>query len=169
MPELCREHGMSSAQFYKWRAKFGGMDASMMKRLKELDAELLKLLEIRGCLVTLDTMGCQRAIAKAIIDKEADYLLAVKGNQPRLEKAFKEHFPMSRLLQYEGDCFSTTESSHGRKETRLYVVSDVFDEFVNLSFDWPGMKRVGVVISFRQEDETIRDHAQVRYYISSKS
>ncbi|GAB2581474.1 ISAs1 family transposase [Nitrincola alkalisediminis] len=130
--------------------------------------ELLKLLEIRGCLVTLDAMGCQRAIAKAIIDKEADYLLAVKGNQPRLEKAFKEHFPMSRLLQYEGDCFSTTESSHGRKETRLYVVSDVFDEFVNLSFDWPGMKSVGVAISFRQEGETIPDHAQVRYYISSE-
>ncbi|GAB2604107.1 hypothetical protein GCM10026986_33880 [Nitrincola alkalisediminis] len=51
--------------------------------------ELLKLLEIRGCLVTLDAMGCQRAIAKAIIDKKADYLLAVKGNQPRLEKPSK--------------------------------------------------------------------------------
>ena len=41
--ELCREHGMSSAQFYKWRAKFGGMDASMIKRLKELEAENLRL------------------------------------------------------------------------------------------------------------------------------
>ena len=39
VPELCREHGMSSAQFYKWRSKFGGMDASMMKRLKEREAE----------------------------------------------------------------------------------------------------------------------------------
>ena len=39
VPDLCREHGMSSAQFYKWRAKFGGMDASMMKRLKELEDE----------------------------------------------------------------------------------------------------------------------------------
>ena len=41
--ELCREHGMSSAQFYKWRAKFGGMDVSMMKRLKELKAENQRL------------------------------------------------------------------------------------------------------------------------------
>lgn len=41
--ELCREHGMSSASFYKWRAKYGGMDASMMKRLKELEAENAKL------------------------------------------------------------------------------------------------------------------------------
>ena len=43
VPDLCREHGMSSAQFYKWRAKFGGMDASMMKRLKELEAENKRL------------------------------------------------------------------------------------------------------------------------------
>lgn len=41
--DLCREHGMSSAQFYKWRAKFGGMDASMMKRLKELEDENRRL------------------------------------------------------------------------------------------------------------------------------
>lgn len=43
VPELCRKHGMSSASFYKWRAKFGGMDASMMKRLKELEAENARL------------------------------------------------------------------------------------------------------------------------------
>jgi putative transposase len=43
VPTLCREHGMSSATFYKWRAKFGGMDASLMTRLKELEAENIKL------------------------------------------------------------------------------------------------------------------------------
>lgn len=43
VPDLCREHGMSSAQFYKWRSKFGGMDTSMMKRLKELEAENARL------------------------------------------------------------------------------------------------------------------------------
>lgn len=43
VPELCREHGMSSATFYKWRAKYGGMDASMMSRLKELEAENQRL------------------------------------------------------------------------------------------------------------------------------
>ena len=43
VPELCREHGMSSALFYKWRAKFGGMDASMMKRMKELESENKRL------------------------------------------------------------------------------------------------------------------------------
>ena len=50
VPELCREHGMSSATFYKWRAKYGGMDGSMMSRLKELEAENQRLLsELRGC------------------------------------------------------------------------------------------------------------------------
>lgn len=43
VPDLCREHGMSSALFYRWRSKFGGMDASMMKRLKELEAENQRL------------------------------------------------------------------------------------------------------------------------------
>lgn len=43
VPDLCREHGMSSAQFYKWRAKYGGMDASMMERLKELEGENRRL------------------------------------------------------------------------------------------------------------------------------
>jgi len=43
VPDLCREHGMSSATFYKWRAKFGGMDASLMKRLKELESENKRL------------------------------------------------------------------------------------------------------------------------------
>lgn len=43
VPELCREHGMSSATFYKWRAKYGGMDASLMKRMKELEAENKRL------------------------------------------------------------------------------------------------------------------------------
>ncbi len=46
VPELCREHGMSSATFYKWRAKFGGMDASLMARLKELEAENARLKKI---------------------------------------------------------------------------------------------------------------------------
>ena len=43
VPDLCREHGMSSAQFYKWRSKFGGMDASLMKRMKELEEENRRL------------------------------------------------------------------------------------------------------------------------------
>lgn len=52
VPDLCREHGMSSAQFYNWRSKFGGIDASMMKRLKELEEEnkRLKKMYAEGCI-----------------------------------------------------------------------------------------------------------------------
>ena len=55
VPELCREHGMSSATFYKWRAKYGGMDASLMKRMKELEAENARL---------------KRAVADLTVDKQ---------------------------------------------------------------------------------------------------
>ena len=54
MPTLCREHGMSSASFYKWRAKYGGMDASLMKRMKELEDEnrRLKKMYAEECLIS---------------------------------------------------------------------------------------------------------------------
>ena len=56
--------------------------------------KLLKLLDISGCLVTIDAMGCQKKIAQKILNKNADYLLAVKGNQGRLEQAFDDYFHM---------------------------------------------------------------------------
>ena len=54
--------------------------------------QLLELLELRGCIVTLDAMGCQRDIAQAIQDKKADYVLAVKDNQPSLHEAIVDYF-----------------------------------------------------------------------------
>ncbi len=74
---------------------------------------------------------------------------------------------MHRLDDYDGDYYSTTETRHGRKETRLYVVSDLCDDFCNLTFDWPDLESVGVAISFIQERETIPDQAQTHYYVSS--
>ena len=82
--------------------------------------ELIKLLELKGCLVTLDAKGCQRDIVKTIVDKDADYLLAVKGSQGRLEKAFKQHFSADKISAWEGDHYLTNEFSHGRIESRIY-------------------------------------------------
>ncbi|MRI34318.1 ISAs1 family transposase [Endozoicomonas sp. OPT23] len=131
--------------------------------------ELLNLLEIRGCLVTLDAMGCQRDIAQTIVKKDADYLLAVKGNQGRLEKAFNHHFSIEKLNEWTGDSFMTRETGHGRTESRMYFVSDVVDEFVNFSFDWPGLKTLGIALSSRElEGELLSlDDICIRYYISS--
>ena len=128
---------------------------------------LLKLLSVCGCLVTLDAMGCQKQIAQAILDKEADYLLAVKGNQKRLEDAFEKHFPLHHFANYQGDHFTTQERAHGREESRFHLVSDVIGDFVELSTDWPGLKTLGVAVSFRSNKDEILENATVRYYISS--
>lgn len=83
--------------------------------------ELVKLLQIKGCLVTIDAMGCQREIARAIAQAGADYLLAVKGNQETLSEDVGQEF---RQAQADGfahmDCqyFETVEKDHGRIEKR---------------------------------------------------
>ncbi len=109
-----------------------------------------ELLEIRGCLVTIDAMGCQRDIAKKIVDKGADYLLAVKGNQGKLHEAFENHFSVEKVNQWKCDTFRTEEKSHVRMVTRLHIVNDIFDEFVNLSFDWK------MDVAMREDDCRIR-------------
>ena len=67
VPELCREHGMSSATFYKWRAKYGGMDASMMSRLKELEAENQRLKKMYARKLTLKRHKPKLEISAIII------------------------------------------------------------------------------------------------------
>lgn len=130
--------------------------------------ELLKLLNLHGCLVTIDAMGCQKKIALEIINQGADYLLAVKGNQPKLADAFTAHFPMHKVATYEGDSYSTQEKNRGRLETRHHIVSDLPEAFFDFTYEWAGLKKLGVVVSFRQEGEEAPESATVRYYITSK-
>lgn len=131
--------------------------------------ELLNLLYLKKCLVTIDAMGCQKDIASKIKGKKADYLLAVKGNQGKLHQAFEEKFPVALFSNYEGDSFSTQEISHGRKETRLHIVSDVPPELCDFEFEWKGLKKLCVALSFRQrKEEKSAEGASIRYYISSK-
>lgn len=129
--------------------------------------ELLKLLEIKGCLVTLDAMGCQREIAQAIVEREADYLLAVKGNQKRLKAAFEKRFCLEMLNQFDGDTFSEQEKSHGRLETRLHLVSAITEDFDELRDDWVGLKTIGAAVCYRQIEGNPVKEPYIRYYISS--
>ena len=132
--------------------------------------ELLDMLELKGCLITIDAMGCQREIAKKIVQNDGDYLLAVKGNQPRLAHTFDSHFPLHKINEYgEKSSYSTKETSHGREETRLYVVKEIFDDFVDFSSEWPGLKSVGFSVSFRSEKGVIPniEDMVIRYFISS--
>ncbi|EPU1457787.1 ISAs1 family transposase [Escherichia coli] len=132
--------------------------------------ELLELLDISGCLVTIDAMGCQKKIAQKVLNKNADYLLAVKGNQGRLEQAFDNYFDMSMLQKHDGDSYSTQEKSRGRQETRLALTNTDLSVLGDLEFDWPELKTMGIVVSVRQEEAVAKEsEITVRYYISSKN
>ena len=90
--------------------------------------KLLQILEISGCLVTIDAMGCQTEIAQAIVDAKADYVLAVKGNQPTLHDGISWFFLSQREKRFARtpvDRHETRERGHGREETRSYFVCDV--------------------------------------------
>ena len=130
--------------------------------------KLLGLLDVSGCLVTIDAMGCQAEIAGKIIEGKADYVLAVKGNQPTLHEGIVEFF-----LGHMEDDFKrvkvsrheTFDHGHGRDERRTYLVCDVPDDLPDRA-RWKGLKRIGVAISDTNRSGKACD--EVRYYILSK-
>ncbi len=111
--------------------------------------ELLNMLDIKGKIITTDAMGCQKDIAEKIQKQGGDYLFAVKGNQGRLNKAFEEKFPLKELNNPAHDCSAISEKSHGREEIRLHIVCDVPDELIDFTFEWKGLKKLCVAVSFR--------------------
>ncbi|EGR3952389.1 ISAs1 family transposase [Vibrio cholerae] len=131
--------------------------------------KLLDLLDVKGCLITIDAMGCQKKIAQKILDKEADYLLAVKGNQGMLEQAFDDYFRMDMLQDFNGSSYSTQEKSHGRIETRVALVNRDLSVLGDIEHEWPGLKSMGIVASIRQESAVATEQdVSIRYYICSK-
>jgi predicted transposase YbfD/YdcC len=132
--------------------------------------KLLELLNISGCLITIDAMGCQKKIAQKILDKNADYLLAVKGNQGSLEQAIGDFYKPSMLQNFdEGDSYSTQEKGHGRLETRCALTTNNLSFLGDLEYEWPGLKSVGIMVNLRQENEHASEsELAVRFYISSK-
>jgi predicted transposase YbfD/YdcC len=127
--------------------------------------ELLRLVDIKGAIITIDAMGTQKAIAAEIIEGEADYLLVLKGNQETLQQAVIDHIDE----QLDGDLSKarehvTTEKGHGREETRTYLQLPAPKSLPGFTL-WKGLKTVGIVTSraLRDGKETI----EVRYYISS--
>ncbi|WP_137414481.1 ISAs1 family transposase [Escherichia coli] len=131
--------------------------------------ELLNMLDIKGKIITTDAMGCQKDIAEKIQKQGGDYLFAVKGNQGRLNKAFEEKFPLKELNNPEHDSYAISEKSHGREEIRLHIVCDVLDELIDFTFEWKGLKKLCVAVSFRSiiAEQKKEPEMTVRYYISS--
>lgn len=140
--------------------------------------ELLRVLELSGCIVTLDAMGCQKNIAKEIIEADADYVLALKGNQEKVHEEVKTF--LDSTLEEKKRCrpkgavapqdvaslqtFETVEKDHGRIETRRYYQSDCLDWFADKA-KWEGLASVGMVESIREIDGTAT--VERRYYLSS--
>ena len=127
--------------------------------------ELLKKLDIAGCTVTIDAIGCQSAIATQVVAAKADYLLAVKGNQERLLDDMKEAFATTPAT--EMSAHTTLEQGHGRIEKRTCSVITDTDWVCNRK-DWPGLKTLVRVCSERTDKASDVKSVEERYYISSR-
>lgn len=128
---------------------------------------LLDLLAVRGCIVTIDAMGCQKAIAEKIIEKGADYVLGLKGNQALLHLEVEEYFRAAlknEFAETNHSFFEEEASAHGRVESRRIWTTDDIDWYSKRT-EWKGLKSIAMVESTRTVDgET---SVERRYYISS--
>jgi len=129
--------------------------------------KLLDMLAIEGAVVTIDAMGCQRAIAQKIVDKKADYILALKGNQGALRRDVELFVAEQNAKDFKDTTISraeTIDGDHGRIETRaVTVIHDI--EWLQEQHAWPGMKSVVMVESTREISG--KTERETRFYITS--
>jgi len=124
--------------------------------------KLLNALELTGTVVTIDAMGCQREIAKRMIEKKADYVLAVKGNQGLLAEQVRDSFLLleSDAVAEEIDC------GHGRVEQRkCSVIADL--SLIDKSTEWASLQGLVRIESERYHKATGKTEREIRYYITS--
>jgi predicted transposase YbfD/YdcC len=129
--------------------------------------KLLELLDVRGATVTIDAMGCQKKIAAAIVGKGADYVLALKDNQPMLCEEVTSFFAHAQAEGWKDTPHSfdeTTDKGHGRIEVRRVWASEAI-EWLDPKHEWKGLRSVVMVERVRSVgEETSTEHA---YYITS--
>jgi len=126
--------------------------------------KLLDVLSLDDTIVSIDAMGCQKNIAEKIIENKADYILAVKGNQPQLLENIKDEFRFSKQIKID----INEDIGHGRIETRICSVITDFQFIDNDNNDWKNLKSIIKIESkreFKNSDKPIENSA--RYYISS--
>lgn len=121
---------------------------------------LIEMLELKGCIVTVDAMGCQRDIADMITEGEADYVFGLKGNQSSLEDDVKLYFETEKVT----DKTVTHDKGHGRVETREYCLEKEID-WLSQKPSWRNLNAIGMVKSRVWENEVMREEA--RYFITS--
>ena len=132
--------------------------------------KLLEMLELKGAIISIDAMGCQKEIAKQIVNGGGDYLLAAKDNHPKLCEAIRTFF----FERHEQDDFrdfgcrqlTTQERQRGREETRHYLIAPLPESMKGFRRDWKGLKSIGQVVTITQCHG--KETFDVRYYISSR-
>lgn len=134
--------------------------------------ELLDALDVKGATITIDAMGCQHEIVEKIVEKKADYIVAVKNNQPSLAQAVEALFDATDAGVREGRLEQdiTIDKDHGRLETRRCVVAQELSALGKQAQAWPGLKSVVMVESTREfinGRDKGKSSTEWRYYISS--
>jgi predicted transposase YbfD/YdcC len=132
--------------------------------------ELLNILYLKGCIVTIDAMGCQKDIVKKIVEKEADYIITLKKNQSSLYERVEELFKEAIKSKYEGFEYSTlrgSETFHGRRETRHAVILSNIKEVIDPENKWDNLYSVGMIDSMRTDKSSGKTTLETRYFISS--
>jgi predicted transposase YbfD/YdcC len=142
------------------------------KKSNEITAipELLKLLSIKGCIVTIDAMGCQKAITKAIVDSEADYVLNLKSNHRHLHLQVASWFEKSHETGFEEQAHSHYVQSldtkkHARIESRQHWLIEVPEHLKRATKSWTKLQTIAMVRRTRQVGEKTSE--ETHYYISS--
>jgi predicted transposase YbfD/YdcC len=133
--------------------------------------ELLRQLALTGCIVTIDAMGCQREIAKQIIDQDGDYVLALKENQGSLYQDVQDSFTQAQADQFEQvahDQAQTVGKGHGRIEIRrhLVITEGEYLSWLQSRHKWPGLKAIGMVEAERHL--ATECSIEMRYYVLSR-
>jgi predicted transposase YbfD/YdcC len=134
--------------------------------------ELLKIVALKGCLVTIDAIGTQKEIAAEIRCQEADYVLALKANQKLLYEGVEESFKAGLATNFKDiahDYYETVDKNHGRLETRRYwTISDSDHmKYLDPKGEWQDLKSIGMVEAERLIQGEIS--RETRYYLCSRS
>lgn len=131
--------------------------------------QLLEQIDLTQAIVTIDAMGCQKAIAAQIVKGGGDFVLAVKDNQPKLREAIASHFEQHlerdlEDLRYRSH--ETADEGHGRQDDRSYLLTKVPSDF-GLKQEWPWIKAIGYAVRITQHADG-RESGEVRYYALSR-
>ncbi|WP_207787991.1 ISAs1 family transposase, partial [Candidatus Thiosymbion oneisti] len=163
----CRAIHMVSAWADANRLSLG--QVATAEKSNELTAipKLLELLELTGCIVTIDAMGCQKTIAAQIVATGADYVLAVKANQPLLYEAIDDYFEIARAAHFQAvpaHFHEHLDADHGRYEVRRYWLVNELSTLPE-PHSWARLRGIGMVETERHEGGRIS--RQRRYYITT--